>query len=214
MPDLLHAVLANPLVATRHRAPSCEICRLHRTHPEVFAWLTEELLGETAEQLTQAEIAFEASRRTGLSITQSQVSNHKTRHLDPDLKDVIEGFVGHMAMMEVFSGCSAADMAMNASKMGVARLLKLLDDQDLEPKVAASVAAAMASLNSVLLRGERIDVERALDEVKLRGEEAREALAAGEFQEAFVAWVEQNHPDLLGALTQHQALAAAEAGDG
>lgn len=206
---LTNAVLANPLLPTRHWEPRCECCRLRRTHPDEFAWLTATLQGYGEQLLTQAEIAEELSRRTGLTITQSQVSTHKTKHHDPTIGALAESYAGHIAQLEVLGGMDPAEMAVGYAKLAMLKTAKLLDVQDLEPKDMASVASAVRGLAQVLLGADEAQAHALLTQHEARTAEIKEAVAAGDYETAFAEFTERHYPELKPLLAKPEQLRAA-----
>jgi len=191
MGSLLKALYNNPLLPTPHWQPRCELCGLRNTHPEDYGWLTRQLTGLPANDeppLTQTEIAAELERRTGLSITQSQVSNHKTKHLDPSLADAIESMTGHLVMIEYFAGMDAGQMAVGYAKLALAKLGQLMQETT-SPKSASSLGGAQAALMSILQRADKQEAETALAEVSARLAAMKEERETTDYAMQFSNWV-------------------------
>ncbi len=196
MASLLRSLYQNPLLPTPHWQPRCELCRLRYDSPDDYAWLTRQLTGLDAGQpLTQAEMAAELERRTGLSITQAQVSRHKTKHLNPSLQDAIESMTGHLVMLEHFAGMDPAEMAVGYTKLALAKVGQLLSEAD-NAKAAAPLASSQAALAALLLKAEGTEADTALKKIEARLAAMREEQADVDYEAKFAAWVRAHYPDL------------------
>lgn len=203
---LTKAALSNPLLPTRHWEPRCECCRLRHSHPDDFKWLAGALQGDDDCYLTQEQIAAELSRRTGLGITQSQISNHKTRHHDPTIGALAESYVGHMAQLEAMAGMPPAEMAVGFAKLALLKTAEYLDVENLEPKDAASVASAVRGLASVLLGSDEAEARALLAQHDAHAAEVRASLEDGTYEEAAAKWVETNYPELANLVSDPDKL--------
>jgi len=209
MASLLRSLYQNPLLPTPHWQPRCELCRLRYDSPEDYAWLTRQLTGmEDGERpLTQAQMAAELECRTGLSITQAQISRHKTKHLNPSLQDAIESMTGHLVMLEHFAGMDEGEMAVGYLKLALAKTGQLLSEAD-NAKAAAPLASSQASVAAVLLRAEGIEADAALKKVEARLATLREEEAQIDYEAKFAAWVRAHYPDLEPLLADPEKLKA------
>lgn len=200
MPNpILAALRANRLVPTPHWQPRCDLCRLRRTHPEAYDWLTTQLLDGA---LTQEEIAAEISARTGLAVEQPQVSRHKTKHLDPTVRDTYETFIGRTVMLQALGDMPPAEMAVAYAQLALLELGKRLPEAS--DKNAPSIAAGIAALSRAVQSGVKLPKELAALDLETAEAEARRATAEGDYQDAFVAYVEQHYPELAGKLAAEQ----------
>ena len=192
---ILDALRSNRLLPTPHWQPRCDLCKLFRSHPEHYDWLTSALLEGT---LTQTEIAAEISRRTGLRVEQSQVSNHKTRHLDPTLRDAYETFLGRTVMLQALGDMPPAEMAVAYAQLALLELSKRLPEAT--DKAAPAMAAGIAALSRAVQSGVKLPREIAALDLANAALEAQRAQAEGRYQEAFVQYVERHYPELAGHL--------------
>lgn len=208
MPDLVSALLANPLVPTPYCNRNCELCQLRWTHPDVYAWVTRAVFGAgDGGALTQAEIAAEVERRTGLSITQSQVSNHKTKHLDASLEDAIETMLGHTVLLDYLAGMEPAEMAVAYTKLALAKTGKMLDEAE-DPKAVSSLGGTTAALARVLQDADEAVANATLAEIEARLAELKEQHETEDFALQLANWVRQHYPDLEPVLADPEKLQA------
>jgi len=198
--SLAGALFAHPLVPTSHWQPRCAICRLAKDLPEAYEWVTRALLGGV---LTQQEIADELLCRGGVEARQSQLSNHKTQHLDPDLADARETFIGMRVMLEFCGDMPADQMAVVYAQVAMAKLGELLRAES-DPEVATKLGGTIAALSKALQSGVQLPGQLSAQALDNRAREMREAIARGEFQDAFAAWVETNYPTLPKLLAEQK----------
>jgi hypothetical protein len=194
-----------------HWQPRCSVCRLSKTAPEAYAFVTSALLEGC---LTQDEIAGALATDWGVTVTQSQLSNHKTKHLDPDLADARESFVANRVFLEFAGDMPADQMAVLYAQLAMVKLGSLLKDCD-SAKLAAPLATAIASLSKALQTGVKVPAELQLAALELRQQELREQTATADFEDQFAAWVEQHYPHLVPQLAAPTEIpAASEAATG
>lgn len=194
--SLAGALFAHPLVPTSHWEPRCGICRLAKDEPDAYEWVTKALL---AGQLTQQEIADQLAERWHVEARQSQLSNHKVNHLDPDLADARETFIGMRVMLEFCGDMPAEQMAVVYAQVAMAKLGELLRGEK-DPEVASKLGGTIASLSKALQSGVQLPGQLSAQALDNRTRELREAVARGDFQDAFATWVEQNYPTLPALL--------------
>lgn len=192
---ILNALRSSRMLPTPHWQPRCDLCRLRRTHPDAYDWLTSQLLDGA---LTQEEIAAEISRRTGLAVEQPQVSRHKTRHLDPTVRDAYETFIGRTVMLQALGDMPPEEMAVAYAQLALLDLGKRLPETS--HKDASGIAAGIAALSRAVQSGVKLPRELAAMELENAAAEARQAQAEDSYQEAFARYVERHYPELVGKL--------------
>lgn len=192
---ITQAMQASNLIPTPHWQPRCDVCRLRKTNPEAYNWSTFALLDGT---LTQEEIAAEMLSRWGIALTQPQLSNHKTKHLDPSLSDAFETFLGHSMMLEALGDMPPEQMAVVYAQIALIEMGQKL--KSVGNKEAAGVASAMASLSKAIQTGVKIPAELQSLVQSVRKTELETAVAAGNYEEGLFQHFKQFYPDLLPLL--------------
>lgn len=193
----------NPLLRQGHLHRGCHICDLAWTHPEVYDWSEQAILDGL---LTQAEIAAELTARTGQRFDQPQVSNHRSRHLTPMLHEYRAAFAAQMASLSVFGELGPEQMAVVNAQLTSMKLQQAIDqldasDADNAP-LLAKLATAQATVDKALQTAVKTTHEVDGLQHANRQAEIAEQLAEGQYQEAFAAWVEENHPHIAALLAQ------------
>ena len=200
MNDLPLAMFAHPGIPTAHWEPQCDLCRLYRTNQAASEWLTRELLDM---RQSQDDIRAELLAKFGVRARQPQLSHHRVHHLLPDLRAAYEAFVAAQAVLAEYGEMPAIELAQRANKIILMKLVARAE-QATDPKEQADLARAIAQLSHGLVQGEQASVGVELDEEELATKRAQRALADGEFEEAFVAWVKEN-PHRAVELAQSKA---------
>ena len=207
-PGLVQDIAAHPLLRTGHWHGQCHLCQLARTNEEAYIWLETQLIEGV---LTQQQLATELGQRWGIKADQPQISNHKCKHVDPQLAELRERWIGHRAMLEVMGERAPEEVAVVEAERAIMKLSDLLHSIDLDPKNAAGLGATIGTLSRALLTGAQVPAK--IDHLELQVGEARirEQLAAGELGEALVAFVREHRPELLPLLEQPAPEAGADA---
>ncbi|NWG75258.1 MAG: hypothetical protein HXY24_11730 [Rubrivivax sp.] len=151
-------------------------------------------------------MAAELGTRWRLTIHQSQVSTHKTKHLDPSIADAYETFAGHLAMLEVCGELPPEKLAAMYLQLAMIKLGEQLQ-QSADAEISAKLGGAIAQLGRALQGSAKLPLELELADLDARQARTRAALAEGQYREAFARWVEAHYPDLVPTLAAQPAAA-------
>jgi hypothetical protein len=204
--SLRAALLDNTLIPTSSWEPRCHLCRLARSNPDAYEWCTDQLLDG---MLTQDQIAAEMLARYNVTTTQGRLSEHKTKHLDPALRDARETFIGHRVMLDFCRDMEPGQMAVVYAQLAIMKLYDKLETHEgelpLEAKDAAGIGSALAALSKALQSGAKLPVDLEVAALAAETAKLKAEIARGDHQEAFAAWVEQNYPELVPHLAHKHA---------
>jgi len=203
--DLPMPVFAHPGIPTPSWQPRCELCRLSRDNSEAYEYVTRALLGGSA---TQQEIADQLHERFGVNVTQPQVSNHRRKHLLPDLQAAHETFAATQALLAYLGDVEPVDLAKRVQGVALMKCHMSLQSAE-EPRDIAALSQAIRALSKGISDVEMAGIEQEAKALDVQTRQLKLDLQQGNYREAFVAYVEQHYPHLVPALSGE-----ADAGNG
>lgn len=210
--EMLRVIRENPALREMFRRRGCEICDLAQTEPEAYLFVEEEVIAPT---MTQQGVAEALRARWGVEVTQSQVSNHKTRHVDPAIAEYREQAIAHRAALSVLGTIKPGEQAVVAAQLALMDAQKRLEalPETGDEKAAGILQGSIAKLSAFLDKSERTPLELQQLEAIVREKEALAAQAEERVEELAVEWLRENAPEVYARFAA-QAEEEGAAGDG
>lgn len=195
------ALAVHPRVPSEVWEPRCLLCRLARTQPAAYEYSTQALMdGVESQEGIAARLAEEFDFHT----TQPQLSRHRRHHLLPAFQRARERFEALVTQLQMRPDIPPLELVKALDEATLIELRGHLEGCE-DPAIAARLASSIASLSKAYIAGELAGDEQ--DKLQLENEVARlkAEVARGDYEAAFVAYVEQHHPELVPALQSRQA---------